>query len=299
LGIGFETSRAFALAGAHVIMVNRKEEQGHDAIEKIKSEKSDAKIEWEPCDLGSLKEVKEVFTKLAQRLDRVDLLILCAGINTNQFALDADGIDRHFGVNWLGQFYVVNLLWPLIVKTSKLPDAPAPRIVFEASKMHQGAPSNTHFGSLEEINTDVGPTHLYGRTKLAMILGARFGIYETVIKPNGYNIYANAVHPGAVNTSMQQQWADAYPGLTGKLLVSAMLFVGRSPEQGSYNTIYAATSSEIEEKGYNGEYFDDVGHAGGDTSQAKDRALGQALWDLSHRLIREKVGNDALNDWKV
>lgn len=42
--------------------------------------------------------------------------------------------------------------------------------------------------------------HLYGRTKLAMILGVKYGLVERVIKPNGDNIYALSVHPGVVGT---------------------------------------------------------------------------------------------------
>lgn len=55
-------------------MVNRKEEQGESAIEKIKAEKPDAQIEWFPCDLGNLKEVKEVFTNFRERESRLDLV---------------------------------------------------------------------------------------------------------------------------------------------------------------------------------------------------------------------------------
>ena len=55
-------------------MVNRKAEQGDAAIEAIKKEsESDAKIEWVGCDMGSLKQVKEVFTKMREREERLDL----------------------------------------------------------------------------------------------------------------------------------------------------------------------------------------------------------------------------------
>lgn len=298
-GIGYEIARAFVENKARVIMINRKEEQGQQAISKIKEEVGEhAKIEWLPCDLGSLKEVKKVFSDLRERESRLDLLILSAGINTNQYGEDADGIDRHFGVNWLGQFYAVNQLYPLLRKTSKMPDTPAPRIVFEASEMHRTAPSNVHFASLDEINDpSVGNTELYGRTKLAIILGVKYGIVERVIKKNGDNIYALSVHPGAVNTAMQQQWKDAYPGLLGKLLTSVMLAGGRDPEQGSYSALWAATSPEIEEKDWNGYYFNDPGKFGKESSQASDPKLGAALWDLSERIIKDKVGEDALVDW--
>jgi len=299
LGIGFEISRAFVLHNARVIMVNRNKEQGQEAIDKIKSEAGEhAKIEWLSCDLGNLKEVKEVFTGIREREERLDLLILSAGINANQYGEDADGIDRHFGVNWLGHFYACNLLFPLIRKTSMLPVTPAPRIVFEASEQHRAAPSVVHFGSLDEINNPaLGSLELYGRTKLAIILGVKYGLLDRVIKPNKDDIYALSVHPGAVNTAMQQQWKDAYPGLLGKLLTSAMLFIGRDVEQGSYSALYAATSPEIEEKKWNGYYFMDPGKPGKESSQASDPALGAALWNLSQQIIKDKVGEDALVRW--
>jgi len=298
-GIGFELARAFVQQNARVIMINRKEDQGNNAISKIKQEVGEyAQIEWLPCDLGSLKNVRDVFTDLAKREERLDLLILSAGINANQYREDADGIDRHFGVNWLGHFYAVNLLYPLLRRTSQLPDTPAPRIVFEASEMHRGAPSNVHFGSLEEINNpDVGNTELYGRTKLAIILGVKYGIVRRVIEKNGDDIYALSVHPGAVNTAMQQQWKDAYSGLFGKIVTAAMLAGGRDVEQGSYSALYAATSPEVEEKGWNGFYLIDPGKPGKESSQASDPALGAALWELSERIVKDKVGPDALVDW--
>ena len=50
----YEISRAFVLNGARVVMVNRKEEQGQEVIDEIKSEAGeDAKIEWLPCDMGT------------------------------------------------------------------------------------------------------------------------------------------------------------------------------------------------------------------------------------------------------
>jgi NAD(P)-dependent dehydrogenase (short-subunit alcohol dehydrogenase family) len=279
-------------------MVNRKEKQGQEAIEKIKSEKADAQIEWVPCDLGHLSEVKSVFTGLRERLDRLDLLICSAGINANKFDLDADGIDRHFGVNWLGHYYAINLLYPLLRKTSQMPDTPPPRIVFESSEMHRFAPNNVHFASKEEINDDsVGPAELYARTKLAMILGCKYGLLERVIKPNNDRIYTLCVHPGTVNTDMQEQWKDAYPGLTGKLLTSAMYFVGRSPEQGSFSALYAATSPEVEERGWNGVYLSDPGQLGKETAQASDPALGESLWRLSEQLVQGVLGAEALEDW--
>lgn len=102
-----------------------------------------------------------------------------------------------------------------------------------------------------------------------------------------------------VNTGMQQQWKDAYPGLFGKLVSWSQQAMGRSPEQGSYSALYAATSPEVEEKGWNGYYLIDPSSPGKETAQANDRFLGIALWELSHRIIKDKVGQDAMVDWSA
>lgn len=56
-------------------MVNRKSEQGDAAIDSIKKEKGpDAEIEWIGCDMGVLKQVKEVFTQMREKEKRLDLV---------------------------------------------------------------------------------------------------------------------------------------------------------------------------------------------------------------------------------
>jgi len=96
---------------------------------------------------------------------------------------------------------------------------------------------------------------------------------------------------------MQDQWKDAYPGLLGQLLERTMLMLGRDPEQGSFSALYAATSPEIEEKDYNGKYFDDPGHLGSLSKQAQDLTLASSLWNLSQQLIKERLGPDAMQNW--
>jgi hypothetical protein len=61
---------------------------------------------------------------------------------------------------------------------------------------------------------------------------------------------------------------------------------------------YAATSPEVEEKGWNGYYLIDPSKPGKESNQASDKMLGAALWELSARLIQEKVGEDPLPLWK-
>lgn len=96
---------------------------------------------------------------------------------------------------------------------------------------------------------------------------------------------------------MQQQWKDAYPGITGTLLTWAMLAIGRDVKQGSYSALWALTAPEIEEQNQNGWYFSDPAQPGKETEQASDPDLGTALWNLSEKIIKEKLGDGALVDW--
>jgi len=299
LGIGFEVAKALAVKGCRIIMVNRKEEQGDSAKEEIsKASEGKAQAEWVHCDMGNLKLVRDVFSGIADKEQRLDFLVLSAGINANQYRESHDGIDGHFAVNWLGHFYAVNLLYPLLRKTSKLPGVSAPRIVFESSEMHRFASSDTKFASKEEINDpNHGSVRLYGRSKLAMILGVKYGLANGVIEKNNDNIYALSVHPGAVATEMQQQWEDAWPGISGKITKYATLAGSRSVEQGSYSALWALTSPKIEENHWNGYYFSDPDTPGKETEQASDPELGDALWKLSTNLVEEVVGKDALKPW--
>jgi short-subunit dehydrogenase len=55
-------------------MINRKEDQGNEAIEQIRQETPDADVDWISCDLGNLKEVQNIFSDLRGKLDRLDLV---------------------------------------------------------------------------------------------------------------------------------------------------------------------------------------------------------------------------------
>lgn len=66
-----------------------------------------------------------------------------------------------------------------------------------------------------------------------------------------------AVHPGAVNTDMQDQWEDAYPGITGIIAKNVTLAFGRDPEQGSYSALYALLSEDVVKNDWNGVYLSD------------------------------------------
>lgn len=62
-------------AKAKVILVNRSWDTGSDAIRGIKKDFGvDSQVEWYHCDLGNLKETREVFMGIREREKRLDLV---------------------------------------------------------------------------------------------------------------------------------------------------------------------------------------------------------------------------------
>jgi len=303
VGIGFEVAKALALAGARVRLLSRRSENAEEAIAKIKSDADPngpiVDVTFTPCDLGSLETVKQVADRIREQEQRLDLLILDAGVGVNKYDVSADGIDRHFAVNHLGHYYLTNRVLPLLRRTAELPGAPAPRIVVVSSELHRALATTVKFASLDEINTDLGANGLYARSKLANILFVKYGLVERVLRPTGSRIVAIATHPGAVHTTQQDQFKDTFGTIVGTMMKHLTIPFMRNPEQGSLSTLWAATSEEIDEDPakWNGHYITDPGQLSEESRAAQSSELGKNLWGISELLVRNKIGSDALLPW--
>lgn len=88
------------------------------------------------------------------------------------------------------------------------------------------------------------------------------------------------------------------PGLALKYLTMPFM---RTPEGGSLSTLWAAVAPDVEDKekygDMNGAYITDPGKVGGETNQADDKQLAENVWTLCEKLIKEKLGADALYSW--
>lgn len=74
-GIGYEVARAFAESHARVLLLSRKVENGDRAVAEIKKTVSDqADVHFVECDLGNLKNVKEVGDKIRGEEERLDIV---------------------------------------------------------------------------------------------------------------------------------------------------------------------------------------------------------------------------------
>lgn len=172
-------------------------------------------VQWEQTSLADLASTNATAKKLKAELPQIDMvsddrarardevmhtdlllvriqLILNAGIGVGKYEESKDGIDTHFHINVLSHYILANTLIGKLTSTaSSKGDA---RLVYMSSSLHKVTPDNLKFASLEEINQDVGPTKLYGRTKLADLLLAkdtlrRYSLFDS-------NVFINATHPG-------------------------------------------------------------------------------------------------------
>jgi NAD(P)-dependent dehydrogenase (short-subunit alcohol dehydrogenase family) len=118
----------------------------------------------------------------------------------------------------------------------------------------------------------------YGRSKLANILFT----YELAKRLENSTVSVNALHPGHVATDI---WKTSVP-LLGSALKWIMGKVALSPEEGADNSIFLASSSEVE--GVSGKYF--IGRKSVQSSGASyDENISKRLWEISEGMTSSKI----------
>ncbi|MBW2255631.1 MAG: SDR family NAD(P)-dependent oxidoreductase, partial [Deltaproteobacteria bacterium] len=130
-GIGFETARALALHGARVVLACRNPQKGEEAVARLRSESSEARVEFLQLDLSSLASVSDFASALNQRFDWLDMLVNNAGVMMPPHGTTEDGFELQFGTNHLGHFALTGRLLPLLRAT------PGARVVTVSSVVHR------------------------------------------------------------------------------------------------------------------------------------------------------------------
>jgi NAD(P)-dependent dehydrogenase (short-subunit alcohol dehydrogenase family) len=116
-GIGTETARALACAGAKVYLMGRDKAKLQDVIKTMndqlqKQQQSSGSVKWVVCDLNSLASVKQFAQEFNKEDTPLHVLILNAGICNNNFAQTVDCLEQVMGVNHIGHAYLTQLLMP-------------------------------------------------------------------------------------------------------------------------------------------------------------------------------------------
>ena len=261
-----EIARALVIHKCKVIMVNVHEKQSTETVSAIRAEVGpNASLEHRYCDMTDLIQVQEVFSTLCDELPRLDLCIFGSGIDQEHFTTDLHCIDAYFGMMWLGHFYASNLLWPLLRRTSRIADAPAPRVIFEAPGQQRRQSLSDGSSSSDEddlrLTAEVN-SEIFRRSKTSLLLGVRHGLAERIVKRHHDNIYVLAVQPsknaadGVAQPRRDSHWqpSDLCDCVLDTLSKDST-FAARSS---SRITLYAATSTDVEQKYLNGAYLVDV-----------------------------------------
>lgn len=269
-GIGIETARALAGAGAEVTLAVRDVEAGHRVAAQIREAIGDARLQVRRLDLSDLNTVR-AFTD--GWTGPVHVLVNNAGIMATPTLLrGAGGWEGQMATNYLGHFALTLGL------EAFLAEAGAARVVCLSSSAHLLAPvifDDPHFNFVR-----YDPFTAYGQSKTACALLA-VGI--THLWREKYGITANAVNPGAIATNLQKH--------TGGLKTPENR--RKTVEQGAATTALLAGSPLLNET--SGRYFEDCNEAQlvqarpddfrGVAPYALDADNAARLWQLGSRVL--------------
>lgn len=213
-----------------------------------------------------------------------------------------DGLDSHFQINMLAQLHLALILLPTLQATAATTKIPA-RTMMMSSELHRWVPRSTTFASVEELTKNIGPSYLYGRSKLAQLLivrelarrldEGRLGSSPYDASSGGARpVLVNATHPGGVLTGQPRQLDIAY-GFIGKILrwIFSPLFVDPIT-MGCRSGVFSVTGMELYEgTGIHGQYIVPDKKIGQPNSKARDQEMGERLWRLSLQVLEDRLGN--------
>ncbi|WP_369230234.1 SDR family NAD(P)-dependent oxidoreductase [Streptomyces sp. R21] len=273
-GLGLETTRALAKAGARVVVPARRLSVAQEAVAGIDG------VEVDELDLGDLESVRAFAERFLASGRTLDIVINNAGIMACPETRVGPGWEAQFATNHLGHYALVNRLWPAI-------EPGGARVVAVSSAGH-------HYSGIrwDDVHWKNGydKWEAYGQAKTANVL---FAVHlDRLGRESG--VRAFSLHPGGILTPLQRHLAQqemvdrGWIDEDGTPLNPAGF---KTPEQGAATQVWAATSPRLD--GLGGLYCEDCdiaepapadGQRIGVCDHAIDREQAARLWDLSAEL---------------
>ncbi len=279
-GIGVETARALAGAGAEVTLAVRNTTQGDQVAAEIRSSTGNDEVSVAALELTDPAGI-EAFT--AGWDGPLDALINNAGVMAVQeLTLTGRGQELQFATNHLGHFALTLGL------REALAAADGARVVSVSSSGHLRSP--VVFDDLNYSFREYDPFGAYGQSKTANVLFA-VGVTQ---RWAGDGITANALMPGGIETNLQRHvGGPEYMKEAVKRFERSGVKL-KNPEQGAATSVLLATYPELD--GVGGRYFEDCNEAeviqrrephtiAGVAPYALDPDNAEQLWDVSLELI--------------
>jgi NAD(P)-dependent dehydrogenase (short-subunit alcohol dehydrogenase family) len=273
-GIGVETARALADAGAEVTMAVRDTTAGNRVAADI-----GGRVRVGALDLSDLASIS-AFTDAWR--GPLHILVNNAGVMAIQeLTMSADGHEMQFATNHLGHFALAVGLYDALAA------AGGARIVSVSSGGHLRSP--VVFDDIDFAFRDYDPFGAYGQSKTANVLFA----VEATRRWSAEGIVANALMPGGIATPLQRHLPTEY----AEQALKAFRAGGsdfKTVEQGAATSTLLAASPLLD--GIGGRYFENCNEAsvvdhrggpgtGGVAPYALDPSNAGRLWELSLALI--------------
>lgn len=272
-GLGLQTTRALASAGAHVIVGARDVVAARRIISDIPN------TEVEPLDLSRQASVRDFAHRFLARDRHLERLIGSAGIMACPETRVEQGWEAQFATNHLGHYALVNLLWPALKGGARV-------VAVSSAGHHQSAIrwNDVHF------TQGYDKWLAYGQSKTA---NALFAVHlDRLGRSQG--VRAFSLHPGKIFTPLQRHLTQEEMTAAGWLDANGLPAdpTFKTTAQGAATQVWAATSPRL--NGLGGLYCEDCEVAQVDEREppsfagvrpyAIDPEQAERLWALSARL---------------
>ncbi|MGE8341865.1 MAG: SDR family NAD(P)-dependent oxidoreductase [Flavobacterium sp.] len=278
-GIGLETARTLAEAGATVIVPARDAEKAKRNLEGT------ANAIIEKMDLMDPNSIDLFAEKFLHSGKPLDLLINNAGIMWVPLRRDSRGYESQLATNYLALFQLTAKLWPALKK------ADGARVVNVSSGGHQF--SDFDFEDPNFLKREYETLQGYGQSKTAVNLFSM----ELDARAREYGVKSYSLCPGAVGETELAREAPAglfqklgYSDAEGNILPEVAAALKTIP-QGAATTLWAATSKSLDNIG--GVYCENADIAslnsnekiiGGIKPYSLDEKNAKRLWKLSEQM---------------
>ncbi|KAI1941125.1 hypothetical protein LOZ66_001633 [Ophidiomyces ophidiicola] len=259
-----------------VYLAARNPDKAHAAIEEIqKALPQPADIRYLPLDLSSFPSVRRAAQQFVSDSDRLDTLILNAGIIAPQPSTAESGHELNLCTNHLGHFLLTKLLLPTLVKTAERENADV-RVITIGSMAWQMAPP---LSSILSTNTLLSENQYvrYGASKAANM------VFAAELARRYPQLVSVSLHPGVIFTGLYDPTSAVNPVIG--MSVKVLKLVTTSEQQGTLNHLWAAGSKIGTLK--SGEYYTPVGVGGWKNKWVEDKEAGKKLWEWSEEAVSE------------
>jgi NAD(P)-dependent dehydrogenase (short-subunit alcohol dehydrogenase family) len=271
-GIGIETARALAGAGAEVTLAVRNLGAGEQTAQDITTTTGNKQVLVAPLDLA---DQASVASFVAAWDGPLHILVNNAGVMASPETRTPEGWELQFATNHLGHFALTTGLLPA------LKAAGGARVVAVSSSAHLRSP--VVFEDIHFRERPYEPWAAYGQSKTANVLFA----VEAAKRWAGDGITVNALMPGGIRTNLQRHVSEEeLARLRAASAGGGMQW--KTPEQGAATSVLVATSPLLE--GIGGRYFEDCAEAEpaepglrrrGVAAYALDPEAAALLWQVS------------------